>query len=129
MNPAAVEHEAVPAALRDGALASCIELGADSALAGLLPDDAQFRTRLIRVLAASPYAADILLRYPAMLAELLGSDRLHRSTTADDYTELLRTSLPPDPDEEELQRRLRLFRHRELVRIIWRDLEIGRAHV
>jgi glutamate-ammonia-ligase adenylyltransferase len=128
MNPDAVETETVPAALRDGVLASWNELMAGPALAGVLPDDAPFRKQLIRVLAASPYAADILVRYPGMLAELLRTARLASTMTADGYLTLLQASLPPEPDEEELQRRLRLFRHRELVRIIWRDLA-GTAEV
>jgi glutamate-ammonia-ligase adenylyltransferase len=128
MNPDSLELQTVPADLREGVVPVCAELSADPALAGALPDDARFRAQLVRVLAASPYAADILLRYPAMLAELLAADRLQPGTTAGDYTALLRASLPPDTGEDELQRRLRLFRHRELLRIIWRDLS-GAAEV
>ena len=122
MNPHPVESEIVPAPLREGVVALDEQLMASPELAGVSRTIRSFRSQLLRVLTTSPYAADILVRYPAMLAELLTSDRLRRTTTADDYAELLRASLPPDPDEEELQRRLRLFRHRELVRIIWRDL-------
>ncbi|MEZ5562656.1 MAG: bifunctional [glutamate--ammonia ligase]-adenylyl-L-tyrosine phosphorylase/[glutamate--ammonia-ligase] adenylyltransferase [Gammaproteobacteria bacterium] len=122
MNPDSAEFESVPAPLREAMVAPYGELTASPELAGVLPDEPQFRMQLLRVLAASPYAADILLRYPVMLAELLGTGRLQRTTTADAYLALLRESLPPDPDEEQLQRHLRLFRHRELVRIIWRDL-------
>ena len=121
MNPLSFEFETVPASLRDGVVALTGQLMASPELAAF-PEDPGLRTQLLRVLATSPYAADILLRYPVMLAELLTSGRLKRTTTADDYVELLRAALPPEPDEEELQRRLRLFRHRELVRIIWRDL-------
>ncbi|MCL4790889.1 MAG: bifunctional glutamine synthetase adenylyltransferase/deadenyltransferase, partial [Gammaproteobacteria bacterium] len=122
MNPDPVELQIIPAALREGVAALCSELTSGPALAGVLPDDAQFRARLLRVLATSPYAADILARYPDMLAELLQSGRLGGTMTAEAFRALLQASLPPGPDEEELQRRLRLFRHRELVRIIWRDL-------
>jgi glutamate-ammonia-ligase adenylyltransferase len=122
MNPDPVELQIIPAALREGVMALCSELTSGPALAGVLPDDVQFRARLLRVLATSPYAADILARYPDMLAELLQSGRLGCTMTAEAFRALLQASLPPGPDEDELQRRLRLFRHRELVRIIWRDL-------
>lgn len=122
MNLHPPETEIVPVPLREGVVALYAGLVASPALAGVFPDDPQLRAQLLRVLTASPWAADILVRYPAMLAELLTSERLNRVTTADGYTELLRASLPPDPGEEDLQRCLRLFRHRELVRIIWRDL-------
>ena len=121
MNPLSFEFETVPSPLRDGVVTLTRQLLASPELAAF-PDDPELRTQLLRVLTASPYAADILVRYPVMLAELLGSKRLQSTTTADAYLSLLQATLPPDPDEEELQRRLRLFRHRELVRIIWRDL-------
>lgn len=121
MNPLSFEFETVPSPLRDGVVTLTGQLLASPELAAF-PDDPELRTQLLRVLTASPYAADILVRYPVMLAELLGSKRLQSTTTADAYLSLLQATLPPDPDEEELQRRLRLFRHRELVRIIWRDL-------
>ena len=119
MNPRLIEFEMVPAPLREGVVALNNQLMASPELVTVFPDDPQLHSQLIRVLATSPYAADILVRYPAMLVELLTSDRLRRTTTADDYVALLQATLPPDPDEEELQRRLRFFRHRELVRIIW----------
>lgn len=122
MNLPLSEFEPVPAPLRAGVVALTQELMASPELAPAFPDDPKIRLQLLRVLTTSPYAADILARYPAMLAELLSSERLQRTTTADAYISLLRATLPPDPGEEELQRRLRLFRHRELVRIIWRDL-------
>jgi glutamate-ammonia-ligase adenylyltransferase len=128
MNLPSLEFETVPAPLRAGVIALTGELMASPELATAFPDDPQLRAQLLRVLTTSPYAADILVRYPAMLAELLGSERLQRTTTAEAYVTLLRATLPPAPDEEELQRRLRLFRHRELVRIIWRDLA-GSAEV
>ena len=62
-------------------MALCAELSADPALAGVLPDDARFRAQLVRVLATSPYAADILVRYPGMLAELLRTGRLASTMT------------------------------------------------
>lgn len=122
MNPDSAEFASVPAPLREGVAALCSELTSGPVLAGVLPDDAQFRAQLLRVLATSPYAADILVRYPGMLAELLQAGRLTCTMTAEAFPALLQESLPPGPDEEALQRRLRLFRHRELVRIIWRDL-------
>ena len=108
MNPPSFEFETVPSPLRDGVVTLTRQLLASPELAAF-PDDPELRTQLLRVLTASPYAADILVRYPVMLAELLGSKRLQSTTTADAYLSLLQATLPPDPDEEELQRRLRLL--------------------
>lgn len=122
MNLPSFKFETIPSPLRAGVVAITEELMASPELATAFPDDPKVCSQLLRVLTTSPYAADILVRYPAMLAELLGSERLQRTTTADAYLTLLQAALAPDLAEEELQRRLRLFRHRELVRIIWRDL-------
>ncbi len=91
MNPPSFEFETVPSPLRDGVVTLTRQLLASPELAAF-PDDPELRTQLLRVLTASPYAADILVRYPVMLAELLGSKRLQSTTTADAYLSLLQAT-------------------------------------
>jgi glutamate-ammonia-ligase adenylyltransferase len=86
------------------------------------------RTALARVLACSPFAAGVLVRYPQVAIDLLASGRLLRKTDAGEISELITAYAPIEISEDEFQRRLRVFRHRELVRIIWRDVS-GAASV
>lgn len=87
---------------------------------GLSPTDA-----LARVVDLSPYVADILARYPELLAELQIGGRLDKSAGPGEYTVQLAGALQGCSSEDAYQRALRLFRHRELVRIVWRDLNEG----
>jgi len=80
------------------------------------------------VVACSEYAANTLMRYPELIAELATSGRLQ---TPVEKQALLLAYGPADPDnasETQFMRRLRLFRHRELLRIIVRD-SLGLATV
>jgi glutamate-ammonia-ligase adenylyltransferase len=80
---------------------------------------------LERVCDLSPFVADIVNRYPELLAELQVSGRLGKSTAAGEYAALAGGALQDCSSEEDFQRALRLYRHRELVRIVWRDLIEG----
>ena len=80
---------------------------------------------LDRLVDLSPFAADILGRYPALLPALRTSGRLVRAVTDGEIANLLATELRDCPGDDEFLHRLRLFRHRELLRIIWRDLNEG----
>jgi glutamate-ammonia-ligase adenylyltransferase len=77
---------------------------------------------LVRTLACSPYAAGVLARYPQVLEELATSGRLARASEPGEIATLLRAGVPVEVSEEEFLRRLRVVRHRELVRIIWREV-------
>jgi len=93
----------------------------DTPLQQALISDKVLAAQLARVVGLSRYVADALVRFPEILSELLQSGDLLRPY-ADD-TAMLNT-LPElsEDTEEALQRQLRLFRRREMVRIIWRDL-------
>lgn len=80
---------------------------------------------LDRLVTLSPFAADIVTRYPALLDELRTSGRLTRSCGPTELRDLLEAWLTGSSGDDEFLHRLRLFRHRELVRIIWRDLNEG----
>ncbi len=82
-----------------------------------------------RLRATSQYASDILDRYPGLLAGLDASGRLARESDAREIRTLLAMACHPKDGNalagDEFSRELRLFRHQELVRIIWRDQNEG----
>lgn len=77
---------------------------------------------LPRVLACSDYAADVLARYPDMLAALVADGRLYRPLEDAELEALFTADAPDGEGETAFVRRLRQFRHRELLRIVFRDL-------
>ena len=64
---------------------------------------------LDRVLACSPYAADVLRRYPQVIGELAANGRLERANTPGEIGTRLGSEAAPDLAEEEFLRRLRVF--------------------
>jgi glutamate-ammonia-ligase adenylyltransferase len=77
---------------------------------------------LVPVWSASPFSAGHCARRPALLWDLADSGRLSRANGEDEYRQLLRAALEGVNGEAELMRVLRRFRHREMVRIAWRDI-------
>ncbi|SEG82651.1 bifunctional [glutamate--ammonia ligase]-adenylyl-L-tyrosine phosphorylase/[glutamate--ammonia-ligase] adenylyltransferase [Marinobacterium lutimaris] len=82
----------------------------------------QIRHGLPRILIGSDYVCEQLERQPQLLAELHQSGDLWRSYEPGEVRQLAQATLQECDSEAELQRRLRLIRRREMVRIIWRDL-------
>ncbi|MCJ8297531.1 MAG: bifunctional [glutamate--ammonia ligase]-adenylyl-L-tyrosine phosphorylase/[glutamate--ammonia-ligase] adenylyltransferase [Pseudomonadales bacterium] len=77
---------------------------------------------LTRVVAGSDFVVEQLVRKPAMLAELIASKDLDNTYSPKAYALKLAELIAAVEDEITLGRQLRLFRQREMVRIIWRDL-------
>lgn len=76
--------------------------------------------QLKRVIEFSPFITDRLSADPEfvdLLPEMLGSEN-----RADDYRDRLKAQLAQCHDENALMKQLRLFRHRELAWIAWRDI-------
>jgi len=96
--------------------------GGNDALGGVLSAEAGMMPVLRKVLACSPYAADIIARRPGVFRELVDSGRLARPLDADEVSGLFGAVRADSPSEPELECRLRWLRHRELLRIVWRDL-------
>ncbi|MFC6670343.1 bifunctional [glutamate--ammonia ligase]-adenylyl-L-tyrosine phosphorylase/[glutamate--ammonia-ligase] adenylyltransferase [Marinobacterium aestuariivivens] len=94
----------------------------DACLASLEEVPASLAEELTRVLLGSDYVAEQLAQRSGLLAELVGSGDLHRDYGQPDYRAALGGRLREQSDEAGLQRALRQFRHREMVRIVWRDL-------
>ena len=80
------------------------------------------REVLRRVAAASDFVVEQARRDPQMLLELAACGELERSLQAGELRGQLAAALLDCADEDELGRRLRRFRNRQQVRIIWRDI-------
>jgi [glutamine synthetase] adenylyltransferase / [glutamine synthetase]-adenylyl-L-tyrosine phosphorylase len=87
-----------------------------------VPNDAAFEQARAQVWEGSEYVAVAAARYPGEFADLLASGDLSRSYRQGALAERLADLLADVADEPGLQKALRLFRRREMVRIIWRDL-------
>ncbi|MFR0690935.1 bifunctional [glutamate--ammonia ligase]-adenylyl-L-tyrosine phosphorylase/[glutamate--ammonia-ligase] adenylyltransferase [Enterobacterales bacterium AE_CKDN230030158-1A_HGKHYDSX7] len=75
-----------------------------------------------RVTAGSDFVAEQVQRDPAFLLALAATGELERALQPGEMGAQLEALLADCTDEDELGRRLRRFRRRQQVRIIWRDL-------
>lgn len=78
--------------------------------------------RLEPIWAASDFAAQLCLRQPELIAALHGEGLLERRYQGGELAAGLAAALAGVADEADLERRLRRFRQREMLRIVWRDL-------
>lgn len=77
---------------------------------------------LCRVLASSAWASETLERHPALLSALIADGSLGRDQAPGELRAQVLADAAPTLAEADFLRQLRLVRHRQLVRIIWRDL-------
>jgi glutamate-ammonia-ligase adenylyltransferase len=112
----------VPAALVSSFEKAVERLESVEAWPEIIGRDKDLAATLNKVLACSEYAADILARYPDVLEALIVSGRMHRPLVSGELDPLFLQDTPDNETETRFMRRIRLFRHRELLRIIWRDL-------
>ncbi|MFP5505025.1 MAG: bifunctional glutamine synthetase adenylyltransferase/deadenyltransferase, partial [Gammaproteobacteria bacterium] len=102
-------------------------LAADAqALPPQLGDDATLAA-LLRTFAGSDYVAAQCLRKPAMLAALLAGGELDRAYAPGEMRAHVASALADAADDDALAAAVRAVRHREMVRIIWRDISRGVA--
>ncbi|AHF02617.1 glutamine-synthetase adenylyltransferase [Marichromatium purpuratum 984] len=87
-----------------------------------VPDSPVFARARAAVWDGSEFVALEVQRHPEMFAELLASGDLFRTYGPGDLDRALTQALAGVDDEQALARALRLFRRREQVRIVWRDL-------
>lgn len=80
------------------------------------------REALERLCATSDFVYEQLARDPELLPALLASGDLQRRFSPGELRAQLQALLEECADEDELGRRLRRFRNRQQVRIIWRDI-------
>ncbi|NEX19442.1 bifunctional [glutamate--ammonia ligase]-adenylyl-L-tyrosine phosphorylase/[glutamate--ammonia-ligase] adenylyltransferase [Thiorhodococcus mannitoliphagus] len=93
-----------------------------SAVGVAIPALSDFTAARARVWEASEYVAISVARHPDAFAELVASGDLARSYGPGELAERLQGVLAEVSDEPALHKALRLFRRREMVRIIWRDI-------
>ncbi|AGI26366.1 bifunctional [glutamate--ammonia ligase]-adenylyl-L-tyrosine phosphorylase/[glutamate--ammonia-ligase] adenylyltransferase [Pseudomonas sp. MT3] len=119
---------AVPATLKP--LAERAEQNLRAAVSQLSPEQiASFESwpderhaDFARVAAGSDFVAEQVQRDPAFLLSLAATGELERALQPGEMLVQLEALLRECADEDELGRRLRRFRRRQQMRIIWRDL-------
>ena len=111
----------IPELLRESADKALAALREDEALAPRL-EQSGLLAPLTRVLACSPFAARSFTRRPEILDHLLSGDRLGRPLEAGELARQAGEALGEFRQEPSFMRELRWFRHREMCRILWRDL-------
>lgn len=84
--------------------------------------DKEIRRQQVQVWMASDYVAEICVRHPAQFLDLCSSGDLHSEYSDSSYTEKLKALLVLCENLDDFSKQLRLYRHREMVRIIWRDI-------
>lgn len=77
---------------------------------------------LTRVIVGSDYVVEQFIAKPEMLGQLLAGGELNIPYSEARYQQKLIELLADIDDEKVLEKQLRLFRQREMVRLIWRDL-------
>jgi len=122
MNPDKIEISSLPSSLQETVLDWLSRCADKVRLQQVIDTDPTLRTSLPRVIACSQYIGDVLERYPEMLLEFAASGRLKRALRADELALMFESELSPVLSETNFQQKLRVLRHRELVRIAWRDL-------
>jgi len=86
-------------------------------------DDAGLdQQELTSVFACSEFVAATLARIPGMLPTLVAAGELERAVQPQELAARALALAQDSPDEPGFMAALRQFRHRELVRIAWRDL-------
>jgi glutamate-ammonia-ligase adenylyltransferase len=108
----------------DQALNALERLAAVSKAAGLLPvlSDGHLRRILLTVLGASRFLTNILCRHPDLLTGLFKAGAFDQPREEATLLNDLRRAIPDQVSFEDLQRRLRLFKQQEILRIAARDL-------
>ncbi len=87
-----------------------------------IPGGTEFRHTTQRVFAFSDFVSETCIRHPDLLVDLVQSGDLERRYLADEYSKTLKALIVGIVEEVALEKRLRHFRRREMVRIAWRDL-------
>jgi len=81
--------------------------------------DHTIQQQLSRLLACSPFSAQLIRSQPAVLRDLLRSGNLHNSLAESDFDAQLQRLL--SVESVELAPALRRFRQYHMLRIVWRD--------
>src|SRR5690606_18243289 len=95
-----------------------------SAYMAMLVENPLSLEHLARLCAASPWVADILTRYPALLDELIDANTLYAPPPVESLMDELRQELLriPEDDFEQQMECLRHFRNAHLLRVAASDI-------
>lgn len=85
-------------------------------------DSGEWQQQLRKVWGCSDFCMQAALRYPLMMEDLQASGDLTRSYQPGEMLYALKKAFADGDDEASLNRCLRQFRRREMVRIAWRDI-------
>lgn len=88
----------------------------------VVPGDDRFNAARTRVWEGSEFVALCSARDPETFAALLADGDLDRRLDSEDLDSALAAALSDVTEESGLHKALRLFRRRQMLRIIWRDL-------
>jgi len=91
-------------------------------LVSLLSGTENGAEQLFKVMIGSDYVLDCLCRYPEISEELIADQTLQTSVSDSYYSEQVKALVDSVDQEDQLSRKLRLARHKMMVRVIWRDL-------
>ncbi|MAB97936.1 MAG: bifunctional [glutamate--ammonia ligase]-adenylyl-L-tyrosine phosphorylase/[glutamate--ammonia-ligase] adenylyltransferase [Pseudomonadaceae bacterium] len=116
-----VSLQSVALAAEQSMRTAVAELG-DSALAQFAAWPAERLEALRRVMATSDFVLQQSLRDPQMLLQLADDGELERRKAGGEMRQQLQDWLEDCASEDDLGSRLRRFRARQQVRIIWRDI-------
>lgn len=86
----------------------------------ILPAGLKEEKDSIQVLALSDYVARIVQKYPLLLVDLWQSGELKEKKPSRVYQQSIEKIIEKAQSEADLARELRIYRQREMVRIIWR---------
>ncbi|MDG2500786.1 MAG: bifunctional [glutamate--ammonia ligase]-adenylyl-L-tyrosine phosphorylase/[glutamate--ammonia-ligase] adenylyltransferase [Porticoccaceae bacterium] len=86
-----------------------------------LQSDSAFAQQLALVWGCSDFVAEQCSADPELFQQLVESGDLAQSYAADTFSTRLQQWLAQVSSEEQLSQQLRIFRRREMIRIVWRD--------
>jgi glutamate-ammonia-ligase adenylyltransferase len=87
--------------------------------------DSALGAQLAAVFAKSLFVAEFAIRWPAQFVAMIEHPELGAARDRATYDALLERALTPCTDVAAAKTALRLLRRAEMVRIAWRDLELG----
>lgn len=94
----------------------------EAAGADNLPDHPNFIPSLVRAWALSPYAARLSIKHPDWVIALFASGEIDRHLDPTELKDALSKLVDEAETIDALEKTLRIFRNRCMLRIIWRDM-------
>ena len=119
------ELAALPAILRDDAARLLERFFEVTTSAAVAAPDAATTAQIAAAFAKSVFVAEYAIRWPADFLAMVKAASLHTARDHAAYETLLKAALAPCAELAAAKTALRRLRRAEMVRIAWRDLELG----